>query len=124
MLLIQANPRFEYTWPARRRGGLGYAPLPKTPSGYVTFLAALQREVLAYDRPAALVHGDTHYFRVDKPIILDDKRGANRGSIVEHFTRVELFGYPEAHWVRADIDPADPHVFRFAPGIVSGNVPR
>lgn len=51
------------------------------------------------------------------------KRGANRGSIVEHFTRVELFGYPESHWVGAEIDPADPQVFRFVPVIVTGNVP-
>jgi hypothetical protein len=124
MLLIQANPRFEETWPARRRGGLGVAPPPKRASGYADFLAALRSEVLTYDKPVALVHGDTHYFRVDKPMILDDGRGAKRGSIVEHFTRVELFGYPEAHWVRAIVDPADPNVFSFRPEIVKENLPR
>ena len=69
-----------------------------------------------------LVHGDTHYFRVDKPMILDDQRGARRGSVVERFTRVELFGYPEAHWVRATVDPADPNVFSFRPEIVRANI--
>lgn len=123
MLLIQANPRFEATFPARRRGALGVAPPPKRVSGYADFLDVLRREVLAYDRPVALVHGDTHYFRVDKPMILDDKSGAGRGRIVEHFTRVELFGYPEAHWVRATVDPADPNVFNFRPQIVKENVP-
>lgn len=123
MILIQANPRFENNWPVRRKGALGIAPAPKRPSGYADFLIELQREVLAYDKPIALVHGDTHYFRVDKPIILDDKSGGGRGSVVEHFTRVELFGYPEAHWVRATVDPADPNVFSFAPAMVEKNFP-
>jgi len=121
MLLIQANPQFEQTWPARRRGSLGIAPPPKKPSGYTEFLTALRREVLAYDKPVVLVHGDTHYFRVDKPLILDDKSGGGRGRVVEHFARVELFGYPESHWVRATVDPADPNVFSFRPGMVKPN---
>lgn len=83
------------------------------------FWWSCQREVLAYDKPIALVHGDTHYFRVDKPLILDDKSGGGRGRVVEHFTRVELFGYPEAHWVRASVDPTDPKVFRFSPEMVT-----
>jgi len=122
MILIQANPRFEETWPASRRGAFGIAPPPKKPSGYTEFLQALQREVLDYDKPVVLVHGDTHYFRVDRPMILDDKSGAGRGRGVENFTRVELFGYPEAHWVRATVDPADPNVFSFRPGIVKENL--
>jgi hypothetical protein len=122
MIMIQANPRFEETWPARRRGGLGIAPPPKKPNGYTEFLNALQREVLGYDNPVALVHGDTHYFRMDKPFILDDKSGAGRGRVIEHFTRVELFGYPEAHWVRAIVDPADPNIFSFSPQMVKENV--
>jgi len=119
MILIQANPRFENNWPARRKGALGIGPAPARASGYTEFLVELQREVLAYDKPIALVHGDTHYFRVDKPLILDDKSGAGRGSVIEHFTRVEVFGYPEAHWVRASVDPADPNVFRFSPEVVT-----
>jgi len=121
MILIQANPQFQNTWPTRRKGSLGIAPAPKKPSGYAEFLGALQREVLAYDKPIVLVHGDTHYFRVDKPLILDDKSGGGRGRVVEHFTRVELFGYPESHWVRATVDPADPNVFSFSPGMVIEN---
>jgi hypothetical protein len=129
MILIQANPRFENTWPVRRKGALGIGPAPARPSGYAEFLVELQREVLAYDKPIALVHGDTHYFRVDKPLILDDKSGGGRGRVIEHFTRVEVFGYPEAHWVRASVDPADPKVFRFSPEVVMhgkslGSVPR
>jgi hypothetical protein len=121
MILIQANPRFEDHWPASRRTGFGIAPRLKGYNGYDEFLLALKREVLAYNRPVALVHGDTHYFRVDSPLIVDDKSGAGRGWIVENFTRVELYGYPSAHWVRATVDSADPNVFRFSPGIVTEN---
>lgn len=122
MILTQANPRFEDALPDRRKNALSIGPLSKKVSGYNDFRAALQRETLAYDKPVALVHGDTHYFRIDKPMIIDDKSGARRGSVVEHFTRVELFGYPEAHWVRAIIDPSDPNVFSFRPQMVKENI--
>jgi hypothetical protein len=121
MLLIQANPRFEDRWPVSRRAGIGIAPPPKAASGYADFLQGLMHEVIDFAGPVALVHGDTHYFRVDSPLIVDDKSGAGRGRVLENFTRVELFGYPQAHWVRATIDPADPNVFRFSPGIVTSN---
>jgi len=41
---------------------------------------------------------------------------------VEHFTRVETFGTPDSHWIRATIDPADPGVFRFDPMLVPANL--
>jgi len=58
---------------------------------------------------------------LDKPLILDDKCGGGRDRVVDHFTRVELFGNPEAYWVRASVDPADPNVFRFSPEMVTHN---
>jgi hypothetical protein len=76
---------------------------------------------MAYDKPIVLVHGDTHTFRIDKPMIHDEKAGGGRGRSVEHFTRVELFGFPESHWVRAVIDPADPNVFSFRAEMVREN---
>ena len=32
------------------------------------FLQALEQEVVRFGRPVALAHGDSHYFRVDKPL--------------------------------------------------------
>lgn len=122
MILTQANPRFEDALPERRKNALSIRPPSKKASGYDDFRAALQRETLAYDKPVVLVHGDTHYFRIDKPMVIDDKSGGRRGAIVEHFTRVELFGYPEAHWVRATVDPSDPNVFSFRPQMVKENI--
>ena len=60
-------------------------------------------------------------FRVDKPMVIADKSGGGRGRVVKHFTRAELFGYPEAHWVRATIDPDSPNVFSFTPEMVREN---
>jgi hypothetical protein len=41
---------------------------------------------------------------------------------VEHFTRVETFGNPDAHWVRVTVDARDPNLFRFRPEYVRGNL--
>ena len=60
--------------------------------------------------------------RIDKPLVINDNSGGRRGSMAENFTRVELFGYPEAHWVHALIDPSDPNVFSFRPQIVKENI--
>ena len=42
--------------------------------------------------------------------------------LIEHFTRVETFGAPNAHWMRAMVDPNDPQVFLFKPEIVKKNL--
>ena len=78
--------------------------------------------VMLHGRPALLMHGDTHYFRVDKPLFRSwepDTTGLGRQ--IENFTRVETFGFPEAHWVRGIVDLNDPQVFIFKPQIVDKN---
>jgi len=47
-------------------------------------------QVVAFRRPVAYVHGDSHYFRVDKPFL--DFQGRR----LETFTRVETFGETRA----------------------------
>ncbi len=64
MLIIQANPNFEL--PAAER------------TGFNDFLAALEAETLAYGKPVVLVHGDSHYFRIDKPMRGRAERPASR----------------------------------------------
>lgn len=61
----------------------------------------------AFGRPVVLAVGDTHVFRVDKPLYDGD------GQLVEQFTRVETFGNPNVHWVRVEVDPRQPWVFSF-----------
>ena len=71
----------------------------------------------SFDKPVAILHGDTHLFRIDKPLY---SKETNR--LFENFTRVETFGWPDSHWVRITVDPADPQLFRFKAEIVPENV--
>ena len=84
--------------------------------GYEPVLAELQRLTTEFAGQVVLVHGDTHTFIVDKPMIHPVTK-----RVVANFTRVEVFGSPDAHWVRATILPGDPRVFRFEPEIVPAN---
>ena len=98
-------------------GGLG-----KEPSGFSELRAALEAEVRSYGRPVVLVHGDSHYFRVDKPLGLRPARGGAGTPSLANFTRVETFGAPSHHWVEVQVRADDPNVFTFRPRIVERNV--
>ena len=87
-----------------------------TPSGFDEFLDALRSEVLAFGGPVVLVQGDSHYFRIDKPLL------DAAGQTIETFTRVEVFGDRNVHWVRGTLDPGDEGVLRFDDQIVEANV--
>jgi len=121
-IFTQANPRFERSYPPGRMRGTGTGPPPKRPSGFTEFVSALEKEVLAYGKPVLFVHGDTHYFRIDKPLFRTGEEGpGERGRQIENFTRVEIYGFPEAHWLRIAIDPGEPSVFSFREQIVPTN---
>lgn len=101
MVVIQANPAFDIVRPGDRveRGVDGFDP----------FLDALREESARFARPVAVVHGDTHVYRLDHPL-LDDG-----GVPITNVVRLETFGYPVVSWVKATVDPNDPQVFRFEP---------
>jgi hypothetical protein len=122
MIIAQANPQFENTWPALLQKrymlrGVGIKP-PEAPrsTGFDDFVAALEKETLAFGKPVVYVHGDTHTFRVDKPLV-----GSTSRRMIENFTRVETIGYKDTHWIRAIVDPGDPNVFSFRQEIVEEN---
>ena len=123
VILTQANPGFETFWPAsaKTRYLLRFIPrgqpAPSQPLAFDDYVQTLSEELETYDRPVAFLHGDTHIFRVDKPLY---SKKTNR--LFENFTRVETFGWPDSHWVRVSVDPADPQLFRFKAEIVPGNV--
>ena len=91
--------------------------LPDTRSwdAFPDYVNALQTNTLAFPGQVALVHGDSHYFKLDKPINRPD------GGVLANFTRVETFGARNTHWVSARIDPNDPNLFVFEPRIVPQN---
>ena len=82
---------------------------------YPDYVKALRDQTIAFGGQVALVHGDSHYFKVDKPL------NAPSGGVLANFTRVETFGARNTHWVSATIDPSDPNVFEFQPRIVPAN---
>jgi len=106
MVIMQANPHFE---DRKRKAG----------DGFTDSLRVLERETIRFRGQVVLVHGDSHYFRIDKPMV--PAQSNPEGSRVENFTRVETFGPPDVHWLRATADPADPMVFRFEQRIVEAN---
>jgi hypothetical protein len=121
MFISQADPGFgltEIDGPARDPQTLAQV-VP--PDGFQEFLLALRDEVTAFRKPVAYVHGDSHYFRVDKPLL-----GAD-GARISTFTRVETFGdhaesgTNDVNWVKVLVDPRTREVFAFQPQIVPGN---
>ena len=92
-VVIHANPDFE-------RGGS---------EGFKDFLAAMREFLAKYRKPVVCIHGDSHYFRIDKPF-----RDAS-GRTFLHFTRMEVFGSPNVAGVVVSVDPNDPQVFSYRP---------
>ena len=97
---------------------------PKTdgqPDGFQSFLLALRDQVVAFRKPVAYVHGDSHYFRIDKPFL------NAQGQRLENFTRVETFGdhqengTNDENWLRVIVDPSSREVFAYQPEIVPAN---
>lgn len=74
--------------------------------GFESYLEVLRFEVKDWGKPVLYAHGDTHTFRVDQPTIL--------GSTRSNFTRVEVYGPSDEHWVRVDVDPSTPALFSVA----------
>jgi hypothetical protein len=123
MLIGQADPGFDATDATR-----GPVRDPKTlvetdgqPDGYHDFLVALRNLTIDFRRPVAYVHGDSHYFRVDRPFL------DSQGRRLENFTRVETFGDNQANgtndvqWLKVLVDPHSRDVFAFQPQIVPAN---
>jgi len=80
------------------------------------YIEALRKLSQAFPGQVVLVHGDSHYFKVDMPINTD------AGGVISNFTRVETFGSRNTHWVKATIDTSNPRVFSFEPMLVAANV--
>jgi hypothetical protein len=128
MLVSQADPGFDLT-----DGTRGPLRDPKTlhetdkyagaQDGYHMWLTTLRNLVIDWGKPVAYVHGDSHYLRVDKPLL--DVNGKR----VDNFTRVETFGdnqtptgnTNDVQWLKVLVDPQSRDVFAFQPQIVPDN---
>jgi len=80
-------------------------------SGYRNFIAQIIRQTEQFGGQVMLVHGDTHFFKMDKPLYSPTK-------LLPNLTRVQTFGSPSLHWVKVTVDPASEALFQVQPVIV------
>jgi hypothetical protein len=107
MLIMQANPHFDLASTNRLR------------HGFNEMLSVIEERTIAYGRPVMLVHGDSHYFRMDQPLI-----GRHSKRRIENFTRLETYGNPDVHWLKVTVDWKDPNVFVVQRQLVKKNFIR
>ena len=71
MFVSQADPGFnqDSSQGGPLRNPMTLAETDGFADGFQTFLLALRAQVIAFGKPVAYVHGDSHYFRVDKPLL-------------------------------------------------------
>jgi hypothetical protein len=117
VVLAQANPFERYM-----EAGFG------ADSGYKNFISELRVQTAQFNKPVMYVGGDTHTPRIDKPLgelypsptrSAFDQKSDKR---FEKFTRVEVFGETDTHWVKVHVDPNDPNIFTVSPQIVEANL--
>lgn len=97
LIFAQGDPDFEGAIRRRRDGFSG-------------FRDALRDLALKLGKPVLFVNGDTHFYKLDKP--LADLR---TGLPIANFTRVVVFGSPQTRWIRAGIDASTPQLFEVSP---------
>ena len=123
MIIAQADPGFDLSDGTRAplRNPRTLAETDGQPDGFQEFLIALRDEVTAFRKPVAYVHGDSHYFRIDKPF--QDSAGRR----LENFTRVETYGdnqgngNNDVNWLKVHVDARSREVFSYQPQVVPGN---
>jgi len=106
VLMVQGDPGFDL--PETEDIDESMAP---GVSGYRHFISKLVQETEQFKGQVLLVHGDTHFFKLDKPLY-------SPGKPLPNLTRLETFGSPSLHWVRVRVDSSSPAVFQVQPVIV------
>jgi hypothetical protein len=106
-----------------------------THSGYADFVTLLRDETQKFDGQVVMVSGDSHYMRIDKPLTKTypgcvSATGSctaiatpseSPGDRIYNFTRVEVPGDGDVHWILAHVrlDKQNPFSFEFR--LVPGN---
>ncbi|OGA53115.1 MAG: hypothetical protein A3G25_16735 [Betaproteobacteria bacterium RIFCSPLOWO2_12_FULL_63_13] len=108
VMLAQADPNFEGR--DRRRPGVA--------DGFETFRTALRIHALRFRKPILFVHGDTHLYGQDRPLV-----DPATGRTIENFVRVVVPGSPQVRWIRGGINATRPGVFAVSPALPEGDLP-
>ncbi|HKB61585.1 MAG TPA: hypothetical protein VKD03_01820, partial [Burkholderiales bacterium] len=82
----------------------------KRSDGFTEFRSALRGLALRFGKPVLFVNGDTHLYKLDRPLA-----DPAAGEPIRNFTRVTVFGSPQTRWIRAGIAPASPGLFQVSP---------
>lgn len=106
VVVVQADPGFDLP----ETEEFDESTLPEV-SGYRYFMTKLAEQTQAFAGEVLFVHGDTHFFKLDKPLF-------NPMKMLTNFTRLQTFGSPSLHWVKVTVDPASASVFQVEPVIV------
>lgn len=107
VLMMQANPSFEADAGSAER------------KGFDELITALEKETIAFKKPVYLIHGDSHYFRIDKPMW---RMEGSTARMVENFTRIETFGSPTVHYLKASVTDDPWNVLDVNPVLIPGNI--
>jgi hypothetical protein len=117
VILSQANPGISAFKAAGLRVLTNADAGRKTFANYLNKFQAVAADADWGGKPILLVHGDSHYFRMDKPM----QRAVRDGSFsftpsattttVDNFVRLEVFGNPDTRWIRVRVDFRDPNLF-------------
>ncbi len=94
VILFHANPAWNQPW--------------WQPTGFDRFRESLVAQTAEYGRPVLVVHGDTHTFRIDKPVKYE-------GRTLENLTRLEVFGPPDLGAIEVQVNTRTKAVFSFEP---------
>jgi hypothetical protein len=106
VLVIQADPGFDLP----ETEDTDESQLPQY-AGYRNFMAAVVSQTEQYQGQVLFVHGDTHFFKMDKPLYSPSK-------LLPNLTRLQTFGSPSLHWVKVGVEPGTAHLFNIQPVIV------
>jgi len=112
LIAIQADVFFPFEMSDGGYQG-DFLPQLDADNGYADFFHTLIEETQAYSGKVLLVHGDSHYFKIDKPMFNED------GRLTANFTRVEVFGSADNSWIEMTVDPRTENVFSFEPVILN-----
>ncbi len=93
---------------------IGFLPDFRSWEAFEEFLPQLKSHVGAFEGNVYLIHGDTHVFNVDQPL-LDDT-----GQPYSNFTRIETFGSPDIGWLRVVVDTLQGRVTNVEPRLSKG----
>ena len=98
-----------------------------TKSGFREFVSLLREETNKFKGEVVMVNGDTHYMRVDKPLTAQfpaclsatgdckpfEAAPDARGPRVLNFTRAEVPGSGDVHWMICHVRPNSRNIFQF-----------